>query len=103
MVAPLPQPKGKILLVDDDPGLLRLLSIRLRAEGYDVEAVEREGEPAQIIDDEAREMGADAIAIGTHGRSGLRRLFLGSVAERVLPAAPCPVLTVRREGGTLDE
>ena len=31
---------GKILLVDDDPGLLRLLSIRLRAEGYDVEAVE---------------------------------------------------------------
>ena len=32
--------KGKILLVDDDPGLLRLLSIRLRAEGYDIEAVE---------------------------------------------------------------
>ena len=35
-----PEPKGKILLVDDDPGLLRLLSIRLRAEQYDVEAVE---------------------------------------------------------------
>lgn len=35
-----PQPNGKILLVDDDPGLLRLLSIRLRAEGYEVEAVE---------------------------------------------------------------
>jgi two-component system response regulator GlrR len=33
-------PRGKILLVDDDPGLLRLLSIRLRAENYDVEAVE---------------------------------------------------------------
>ena len=33
-------PRGRILLVDDDPGLLRLLSIRLRAEGYDVEAVE---------------------------------------------------------------
>ena len=32
--------KGKILLVDDDPGLLRLLSIRLRAEGFDVEAVD---------------------------------------------------------------
>ncbi|MDH3431969.1 MAG: sigma 54-interacting transcriptional regulator [Gammaproteobacteria bacterium] len=40
MPATSPQPKGKILLVDDDPGLLRLLSIRLRAEGYDVEAVE---------------------------------------------------------------
>ena len=35
-----PGPEGKILLVDDDPGLLRLLSIRLRAEGYEVEAVE---------------------------------------------------------------
>ena len=40
MAQPNTQPKGKILLVDDDPGLLRLLSIRLRAEGYDVEAVE---------------------------------------------------------------
>ena len=40
MPATSPDPKGKILLVDDDPGLLRLLSIRLRAEGYDVEAVE---------------------------------------------------------------
>ncbi len=40
MVAKQPQHEGKILLVDDDPGLLRLLSIRLRAEGYEVEAVE---------------------------------------------------------------
>jgi two-component system response regulator GlrR len=40
MAKPKAQTKGKILLVDDDPGLLRLLSIRLRAEGYDVEAVE---------------------------------------------------------------
>ena len=40
MATPAAQSKGKILLVDDDPGLLRLLSIRLRAEGYDVEAVD---------------------------------------------------------------
>ncbi len=40
MANPTTNSKGKILLVDDDPGLLRLLSIRLRAEGYDVEAVE---------------------------------------------------------------
>ena len=39
MASPATKSKGKILLVDDDPGLLRLLSIRLRAEGYDVEAV----------------------------------------------------------------
>ena len=91
------------LFVDSARKKLEEEASALREAGYDVEAVEREGEPAQIIDEEAREMGADAIAIGTHGRSGLRRLFLGSVAERVLPAAPCPVLTVRRVSEALDE
>jgi universal stress protein A len=38
---------------------------------------------------------ADMIIMGTHGRTGLSRLFLGSVAERVIGHAPCPVLTVR--------
>jgi nucleotide-binding universal stress UspA family protein len=38
---------------------------------------------------------ADMIVMGTHGRTGLTRLFLGSVAERVVGSAPCPVLTVR--------
>lgn len=68
----------------------------LRDAGYDVDTKELEGEPAHVIDEEARAVGADLIAMGTHGHSGLRRLFFGSVAERVLPAAPCPVLTVRR-------
>ena len=43
----------------------------------------------------ARELGADLIVMGTHGRTGLRRLLMGSVAERVVREAPCPVLTVR--------
>jgi nucleotide-binding universal stress UspA family protein len=38
---------------------------------------------------------ADLVVMGTHGRSGLQKLFLGSVAGRVVIAAPCPVLTVR--------
>ena len=38
--------------------------------------------------------GVDLIVIGTHGRKGVSRLLLGSVAERVVRAAPCPVLTV---------
>jgi universal stress protein A len=43
----------------------------------------------------ARGRKADLIVMGTHGRTGLARLFLGSVAERVIGSAPCPVLTVR--------
>ena len=43
----------------------------------------------------AAELGADLIVMGTHGRTGLAHAFLGSVAERVLRRAPCPVLTVR--------
>ncbi len=66
----------------------------LRAEGYAVETKQCQGEPADEIDRAAAEVGADVIAMGTHGRSGLPRVFLGSVAERTLPTAPCPVLTV---------
>jgi nucleotide-binding universal stress UspA family protein len=43
----------------------------------------------------ARSKHADLLVMGTHGRSGLAKLFLGSVASRVVAAAPCPVLTVR--------
>ena len=42
---------------------------------------------------------ADVVVIGTHGRTGLERVFLGSVAERVVRLAPCPVLTVRPRHG----
>jgi len=69
----------------------------LRAEGYEVETTECDGEPADEIDRVAAAVDADVIAMGTHGRSGLSRVFLGSVAERTLPAAPCPVLTVHSE------
>jgi len=43
----------------------------------------------------ARARRADLIVMGTHGRTGFSRFFIGSVAERVIPLAPCPVLTVR--------
>jgi nucleotide-binding universal stress UspA family protein len=43
----------------------------------------------------AEEMSADLIVMGTHGRTGLRHVLLGSVAEKVVRRAPCPVLTVR--------
>lgn len=55
------------------------------------------GEPHERICDVAREERADYIVIGTHGRGGLQRVMLGSVADRVVRTAPCPVVTVRRE------
>ena len=54
-----------------------------------------EGEPAEEILRVASLCGADLIVMGTHGRRGLARLLMGSVAERVLRSAPCPVLTLR--------
>jgi nucleotide-binding universal stress UspA family protein len=45
----------------------------------------------------ADEVGADLLVVGTHGRSGVARLLLGSVAEAIVASAPCPVLTVSRE------
>jgi nucleotide-binding universal stress UspA family protein len=43
----------------------------------------------------AQERDADLIVIGTHGRTGIQHVLLGSVAEKVVRLAPCPVLTVR--------
>jgi nucleotide-binding universal stress UspA family protein len=53
------------------------------------------GSPYDVIARTARSKRADVLVMGTHGRTGLPRFFLGSVATRVLAAAPCPVLTVR--------
>ncbi len=54
-----------------------------------------EGVPHDRIVRAARSMRADLIVLGTHGRTGLGRVFLGSVATRVITLAPCPVLTIR--------
>jgi nucleotide-binding universal stress UspA family protein len=54
-----------------------------------------EGIPAEAIVDFAREVGADLIVIGSHGRTGLGRVLMGSVAEHVVRNAGCPVLTVK--------
>jgi nucleotide-binding universal stress UspA family protein len=53
------------------------------------------GTPYQVIIDTACARQVDLIVMGTHGRTGLRHLFLGSVAERVVQLAPCAVLVVR--------
>jgi nucleotide-binding universal stress UspA family protein len=53
------------------------------------------GSPADVIVDVAREIQAEVIVVGTAGRTGLRRVVLGSVAERVVRHAPTSVLVVR--------
>ena len=76
---------------------LALLAEALQREGLEVETLAREGYPPEVILAEAKRLGADLIALGTHGRSGLEHLLLGSNSVRVVQRAPCPVLTVRRE------
>jgi nucleotide-binding universal stress UspA family protein len=53
------------------------------------------GDPAQQIVRAAKAKRMDLIVAGTHGRKGFSKFFLGSVAERVLTSAPCPVVTVK--------
>jgi nucleotide-binding universal stress UspA family protein len=60
------------------------------------------GKPAACITAEANSRGSDLIVMGTHGRTGFAHLMLGSVAERVLRVAQCPVLTVRDSSRAAD-
>jgi universal stress protein A len=63
-------------------------------EAAGVETYVMEGEPWRVITEMAERDAFDIIVMGTHGRSGFAHLALGSVAERVVRHAPCPVLTV---------
>jgi nucleotide-binding universal stress UspA family protein len=64
------------------------------AKGLDVDVVVDVGQPAGLILERATNLPADLIVIGTHGTSGFQHLLLGSVTEKVLRKATCPVLTV---------
>jgi nucleotide-binding universal stress UspA family protein len=86
-----------VLTSADRDQLLAAVTSFARAEsapGVTIDAVVREGNAAGEIVEEATNMKADLLVIGTHGRSGFERLLLGSVAEKVLRKASCPVMTV---------
>ncbi|HEY7173129.1 MAG TPA: universal stress protein [Vicinamibacterales bacterium] len=72
------------LLVDNDPDPLPVKKVTLTSAA-----------PASAIVDYAKSAGIDLIVLGTHGRRAVAHLLMGSVAERVVRTAPCPVLTVR--------
>jgi nucleotide-binding universal stress UspA family protein len=73
---------------------LESLASRARRPGVAIEWVVRKGPAWSEINAAAKDTGADLIVIGTHGRRGVARALLGSVAEKVVRTAPCPVLTV---------
>ncbi len=68
---------------------------RARAEGVAAEPLLLAGFPDEAIVEAARQRRADVIVVGTHGRRGAALLLMGSVAQRVVATAGCPVLTVR--------
>lgn len=61
------------------------------------EAILREGSEAKEVVETVKERGIDLVVMGTHGRSGLPRLVLGSVAEKVVRLSPVPVLTLHSQ------
>lgn len=66
-----------------------------RSNGLKVLTVLRVGVPYREVIAEAREEGADLVLLATHGRSEIHRLLVGSVADKVIRMAPCPVMTIR--------
>jgi nucleotide-binding universal stress UspA family protein len=78
-----------------EEGETALVNLERRTGDVPVRTTILEGSPAREIVDFATESGCDLILMGTHGRSGVDRLLLGSVAERVVRSSPVPVTTIR--------
>jgi nucleotide-binding universal stress UspA family protein len=74
---------------------LNALIGKAKQAGVRVSGLLLEGLTHERIAQAARSRKADVVVVGTHGRTGFSRFFLGSVASRVLAVSPCPVLTVR--------
>lgn len=89
---------GQIVPEDEDLERRRELAEAvelLSARGVKVRAVERKGEPAAMIIDEAEKEHTELIVIGTRGLNAAKRMLLGSVSTDVIHRAPCSVLVVR--------
>jgi nucleotide-binding universal stress UspA family protein len=80
---------------------LATLADRDEASSITVRCRVMNGAPASVITQYAERQQADLILMGTHGRTGLKRMVLGSVAEEVIQTAPCPVGTLKSDGYSL--
>jgi universal stress protein A len=79
--------------------MLAARAAEIRGTGVSAHGVVRSGVAVDEILSMAAAERCDLIVLGTHGRGGLSRFFLGSVADRIVRLAPCPVMTVRGNGG----
>ena len=82
-------------IIRDNQAALDKLAAEKRCTAQLGQVLLRTGDARETINQTARELGADLIVMGTHGRRGVSRALLGSVTESVVRSAPCPVLTVR--------
>jgi nucleotide-binding universal stress UspA family protein len=88
-------PNVRATLLEEAGARLEPMVERCKAAGVKASLQVLVGRPARIISELAVSQGIDLIVMGTHGRSGVAHLMVGSVTERVVRTAPCPVLTVR--------
>jgi universal stress protein A len=88
-------PKLREDLVKDAERRMRQCLESLAADGITATGEVLIGGPSHVIIEQAAEVNADLLVMGTHGRTGITHLLIGSVAERVIRHAPCPVFVVR--------
>ena len=87
--------EAQVRVVREAEDYLRDLKDRLKARGLDVDTHVRYGDDVEEILDHAAQKEIDLVAMSTHGHRGVKRLLLGSVAERVIRQTPKPVFLVR--------
>ena len=82
-------------LIKDNQAALEALAQKKCVKAKMGQHLLRTGDARDVIIQTAKDLGADLIVMGTHGRRGVTRALLGSVAESVVRMSPCPVLTIR--------
>lgn len=75
-------------------GLIERIKSAVGIGNIEIKAIVRLGQPAEVILEEAAELGVDAIVMGSRGMSDLKSLAIGSVSHKVMHVAPCTVITV---------
>lgn len=88
-------PKTVEELVNKAKGYVEDVKREAESEGVKAETIVKEGEAYRIITETAKETVAGIIVMGSHGRTGLKRLLMGSVTEKVIGHTPCPVLVAK--------